>query len=197
MCAVSPESSPGRYDFWRFLIWTFCFLRGIDSLFCSWGCSLTITSARGTGQSSLTQTQARADGCIPGASRRMVGEMAHSKRTRLEGVARTLRRYGSIPGAGRGHGRRRRRPSGIATYSVAGAQTGYGLLWTSLLAAAERRRAGDVRPHRPGHGRRARRGASAALLAAAHAAARRPASRREHREHRRRHRRGCGRYRRC
>lgn len=53
--------------------------------------------------------------------------------TRLERLARTLRRYGSIPGPGVVTGASDDDPSGIATYSVTGAQTGYRLLWTSLL----------------------------------------------------------------
>jgi Mn2+/Fe2+ NRAMP family transporter len=48
-------------------------------------------------------------------------------------AARTLRRLWSLPGAGVVTGASDDDPSGIATYSVAGAQTGYSLLWTSLL----------------------------------------------------------------
>lgn len=46
---------------------------------------------------------------------------------------RTLRRFGSIPGPGVVTGASDDDPSGIATYSITGAQTGYSLLWTSLL----------------------------------------------------------------
>ena len=59
--------------------------------------------------------------------------MENGRPTRLERLARTLRRYGSIPGPGVVTGASDDDPSGIATYSVAGAQTGYRLLWTSLL----------------------------------------------------------------
>lgn len=48
-------------------------------------------------------------------------------------VLRTLRRFGSIPGPGVVTGASDDDPSGIATYSVTGAQTGYSLLWTSVL----------------------------------------------------------------
>ncbi len=48
-------------------------------------------------------------------------------------AARTVRRLWSLPGAGVVTGASDDDPSGIATYSVAGAQTGYSLLWTSLL----------------------------------------------------------------
>ncbi len=46
---------------------------------------------------------------------------------------RALRRFGSLPGPGVVTGASDDDPSGIATYSTAGAQTGYSLLWTSLL----------------------------------------------------------------
>jgi len=46
---------------------------------------------------------------------------------------RTLRRLWSLPGAGVVTGASDDDPSGIATYSVTGAQTGYSLLWTSVL----------------------------------------------------------------
>lgn len=48
-------------------------------------------------------------------------------------MRRTLQRLGSLPGPGVVTGASDDDPSGIATYSVAGAQTGYGLLWSSLL----------------------------------------------------------------
>ena len=47
---------------------------------------------------------------------------------------RALRRFGSLPGPGVVTGASDDDPSGIATYSTAGAQTGYRLLWTSLLS---------------------------------------------------------------
>lgn len=46
---------------------------------------------------------------------------------------RALRGFGSLPGPGVVTGASDDDPSGIATYSTAGAQTGYSLLWTSLL----------------------------------------------------------------
>lgn len=49
-------------------------------------------------------------------------------------AARSLRRLWSLPGAGVVTGASDDDPSGIATYSVAGAQTGYSLLWTSLVS---------------------------------------------------------------
>jgi len=45
-----------------------------------------------------------------------------------------LRRFGSVPGPGVVTGASDDDPSGIATYSITGAQTGYSLLWTSLLS---------------------------------------------------------------
>ena len=54
-------------------------------------------------------------------------------RSSHERVRRTLERLGSIPGPGVVTGAADDDPSGIATYSVTGAQTGYQLLWTSVL----------------------------------------------------------------
>jgi NRAMP (natural resistance-associated macrophage protein)-like metal ion transporter len=51
----------------------------------------------------------------------------------VERVGRTLRRFGSVPGPGVVTGASDDDPSGIATYSVTGAQTGYRLLWTGVL----------------------------------------------------------------
>ncbi|HYM14390.1 MAG TPA: Nramp family divalent metal transporter [Dehalococcoidia bacterium] len=48
-------------------------------------------------------------------------------------MARIARAIWSVPGAGVVTGASDDDPSGIATYSVAGAQTGYTLLWTSVL----------------------------------------------------------------
>jgi NRAMP (natural resistance-associated macrophage protein)-like metal ion transporter len=48
-------------------------------------------------------------------------------------VRRTLERLGSIPGPGVVTGAADDDPSGIATYSVTGAETGYQLLWSSVL----------------------------------------------------------------
>ena len=48
-------------------------------------------------------------------------------------LVRTLKRVWALPGAGVVTGASDDDPSGIATYSVTGAQTGYGLLWTSLV----------------------------------------------------------------
>ena len=54
---------------------------------------------------------------------------------RLRGeTARSLARLWRLPGAGVVTGASDDDPSGIATYSVAGAQTGYSLLWTSLIS---------------------------------------------------------------
>jgi len=54
-------------------------------------------------------------------------------RTWRQEAARTVRTLWSLPGAGVVTGASDDDPSGIATYSVAGAQTGYTLLWTSLV----------------------------------------------------------------
>lgn len=68
------------------------------------------------------------------AARRIVGLVAALvERTRRE-AARSIRRLWSLPGAGVVTGASDDDPSGIATYSVAGAQTGYSLLWTSLIS---------------------------------------------------------------
>jgi NRAMP (natural resistance-associated macrophage protein)-like metal ion transporter len=48
-------------------------------------------------------------------------------------LVQTLKRVWALPGAGVVTGASDDDPSGIATYSVTGAQTGYGLLWTSLV----------------------------------------------------------------
>ncbi len=59
------------------------------------------------------------------------------ERPRTDGLARRMRRIAaeawSLPGPGVVTGASDDDPSGIATYSIAGAQTGYSLLWTSLL----------------------------------------------------------------
>lgn len=55
-------------------------------------------------------------------------------RKRLAGLPLTLRRVGAIPGPGVITGASDDDPSGIATYSITGAQTGYSLLWTSVLS---------------------------------------------------------------
>ena len=49
-------------------------------------------------------------------------------------AARSLIRLWRLPGAGVVTGASDDDPSGVATYSVAGAQTGYALLWTSLIS---------------------------------------------------------------
>jgi NRAMP (natural resistance-associated macrophage protein)-like metal ion transporter len=54
-------------------------------------------------------------------------------RTRHGRFRRALQRLGALPGPGVVTGASDDDPSGIATYSAAGAQTGYHLLWTSLL----------------------------------------------------------------
>jgi NRAMP (natural resistance-associated macrophage protein)-like metal ion transporter len=59
--------------------------------------------------------------------------MPQSKLSRRRELIRTLRRFGSIPGPGVVTGASDDDPSGIATYSITGAQTGYGLLWTGVL----------------------------------------------------------------
>ena len=60
-----------------------------------------------------------------------------SKQPRTDGLSRRMRRIAaeawSLPGPGVVTGASDDDPSGIATYSIAGAQTGYSLLWTSLL----------------------------------------------------------------
>ena len=53
---------------------------------------------------------------------------------RLLGFSRTLRRIGALPGPGIITGASDDDPSGIATYSITGAQTGYSLLWTSVVS---------------------------------------------------------------
>ena len=53
--------------------------------------------------------------------------------SRVRRLSRTLRRYSGVPGPGIVTGASDDDPSGIATYSVTGAQTGYGLLWTSVI----------------------------------------------------------------
>jgi NRAMP (natural resistance-associated macrophage protein)-like metal ion transporter len=60
--------------------------------------------------------------------------MPKSHRRRSNRVTRTLRRFGSLPGPGVITGASDDDPSGIATYSVTGAQTGYALLWTSVAS---------------------------------------------------------------
>ncbi len=59
--------------------------------------------------------------------------MEHPRAPRRTRFTRALRRYGSIPGPGVVTGASDDDPSGIATYSVTGAQTGYSLLWTSVI----------------------------------------------------------------
>jgi len=56
-----------------------------------------------------------------------------ARRSLRRELARTIRTLWALPGAGVVTGASDDDPSGIATYSVAGAQTGYTLLWTSLL----------------------------------------------------------------
>lgn len=58
---------------------------------------------------------------------------ARRPRGHLARVTRTLRRFGSLPGPGVVTGASDDDPSGIATYSITGAQTGYSLLWTSVI----------------------------------------------------------------
>ena len=58
----------------------------------------------------------------------------------------------AVPGTGPGHGASDDDPSGIATYSQAGAQYGLAFLWTALLTLlADGGGPGDLQPHRPGH----------------------------------------------
>jgi NRAMP (natural resistance-associated macrophage protein)-like metal ion transporter len=59
--------------------------------------------------------------------------MMQNRPDRHSKIMRALRRFGSLPGPGVVTGASDDDPSGIATYSTAGAQTGYRLLWTSLL----------------------------------------------------------------
>lgn len=59
--------------------------------------------------------------------------MNQNRPDRHSRIMRALRRFGSLPGPGVVTGASDDDPSGIATYSTAGAQTGYSLLWTSLL----------------------------------------------------------------
>jgi NRAMP (natural resistance-associated macrophage protein)-like metal ion transporter len=56
-----------------------------------------------------------------------------SERRRLRAAVAGLRALWSLPGPGVVTGASDDDPSGIATYSIAGAQTGYRLLWTSVL----------------------------------------------------------------
>jgi NRAMP (natural resistance-associated macrophage protein)-like metal ion transporter len=60
--------------------------------------------------------------------------MPKSHAMRSNRVTRALRRFGSLPGPGVITGASDDDPSGIATYSVTGAQTGYTLLWTSVAS---------------------------------------------------------------
>jgi NRAMP (natural resistance-associated macrophage protein)-like metal ion transporter len=60
--------------------------------------------------------------------------MVQWARRTLAEAARSLTRLWRLPGAGVVTGASDDDPSGIATYSVAGAQTGYSLLWTSLVS---------------------------------------------------------------
>ena len=78
-------------------------------------------------------------------------------RSRLERVERKLGQSLEELGPGLVTGAADDDPSGIATYSQAGAQFGYGLLWTMLLMlSADVGGAAGQRAHRPGHRRRPR-----------------------------------------